>query len=230
MALDGTSDLAETLTAVAREIHTPRDLDSTLQTIVQVAARSLQNVDHVGITLSHSDGEMETKAATDDFVWQLDRLQYDLGEGPCVHAMETAKVVRVENAKDDPRWPHFMKPAVEMGLRSQLGIQLYADEHTLGGLNMYSTSADTIDPHVEHLAELFAQHASIALGRAQREEHLHDAITSRQLIGQATGIVMERYQLNETRAFDYLIRVSSHSNIKVRDVAQELVDQANRNS
>ena len=67
-----------------------------------------------------------------------------------------------------------MKPAVEMGLRSQLGTQPYADEHTLGGLNMYSTSVDTIDPHVEHLAELFAQHASIALGRAQREEHLHD--------------------------------------------------------
>jgi GAF domain-containing protein len=222
-------NLAGTLTAVAHEINTVRDLDAVLQTIVEVAARSLPGVDHVGITLAHSDGAMETKAATDDFVLQLDRIQYELGEGPCVHAMEASKVV-VENAKDDPRWPRFMKPAAELGLRAQMGLRLYADARTLGGLNMYSTTVDAIDPDVEHLAELFAEHASIALGRARREDHLHDAISSRQIIGQATGLIMERYQLNETRAFDYLLRVSSHTNIKVRDVAQELVDEANRDA
>jgi GAF domain-containing protein len=223
-------NLAETLTAVAHEINTARDIDTVLQTIVEVTAGSLQGVDHVGITLAHSNGEMETKAATDDFVLQLDRIQYELGEGPCVHAMETSRVVVVENAKDDPRWPRFMKPAVELGLRAQMGLRLYADSQTLGGLNMYSTTVDAIDPGVECLAQLFAEHASIALGRAQREDHLHNAIFSRQVIGQATGLIMERYRLNETRAFDYLIRVSSHSNIKVRDVARELVDEANRNA
>src|SRR4051794_15526600 len=158
-------DLAEALTSVAREINTARDLDAVLQTIVEVTARSLRGVDHVGITLAHSNGEMETKAATDDFVLQLDRIQYELGDGPCVHAMETSRMVVVENAKDDPRWPRFMKPAVELGLRSQMGLRLYADAQTLGGLNMYSTTVDSIDPGLEHLAELFAQHASIALGR-----------------------------------------------------------------
>jgi GAF domain-containing protein len=223
-------DLAETLTRAAREINAPRDLASTLQTIVDVAARSLPGIDHVGISLAHSNGDLETKAATHNFVWLLDALQRELGEGPCVHAVQASCLVRVEHAEDDPRWPRFMKPAVALGLRAQLGIRLYADEATLGGLNMYSVSADTIDPGVEHLAELFADHAAIALGRSRREAQLHHAITSRQLIGQATGIVMERYGINETHAFDYLLRASSHSNTKVRDIAQAFVDEANETS
>jgi AmiR/NasT family two-component response regulator len=112
-------------------------------------------------------------------------------------------------------------------LRSQLGIHLYTDAHHLGGLNLYSSTSDTIDPDVEHLAELFATHAALALGRAQREEGLHSAMASRQLIGQATGIVMERYGLDEKSAFGYILRVSSHSNVKVRDVAHEIVARTN---
>lgn len=227
MPADHRPDLADTLTRVARELNAPRELDATLRTIVEVAARSLPGIDHVGITLAHHDGTMETMAATDEFVRELDRLQYELGEGPCVHAIETAAIVRVEHAAEDPRWPRFMQPAVAKGLRAQLGLRLYADEETLGGLNLYSTRAETIDPSVEHLAELFAQHAAIALGRARREDQLHSAIQTRQLIGQATGIIMERYSLDETRAFDYLIRVSSHSNTKVRDVARDLVEHFN---
>ena len=223
-------DLAETLTQAAREINTPRDLGTTLQTIVDVAARSLPGIDHVGISLYHRNGEMETKAATHNFVWLLDKLQHELGEGPCVHAIESSGLVRVEHAENDPRWPRFMKPAVAMGLRAQLGIRLYADEATLGGLNMYSVEAETIDPGVEHLAELFADHAAIALGRSRREEQLHHAIATRQLIGQATGIIMERFGINETHAFDYILRASSHSNTKVRDIAQAFVDGANEKS
>lgn len=224
------NDLADTLARVARAINEPRDLDATLQTIVDVAARSLPGIDHVGITVAHKDGQLETKAATDEFVWTLDRLQYELGEGPCVYAIEETGLVRVEHAEDDGRWPRFMKPAVELGLRAQLGIRLYADERTLGGLNLYSVQADTIDHEIEHLAALLADHAAIALGRTRREEQLQQAISTRQLIGQATGIVMERYRLDETSAFDYLLRVSSHSNTKVRDLARELVRGTERRS
>jgi GAF domain-containing protein len=223
---DTQSKLADSLAEVARELNAPRDLDTTLRTIVEVAARSLNGIDHVGISIAHAGGTIETRAATDEFVMKLDKLQYELGEGPCLHAIEAEQLVRIEHAEHDPRWPRFMQPAVEMGLRSQLGICLYADEKTLGGLNLYSTSSATIDPDVEHLAELFAIHAAVALGRTQRETQLQEALSTRQLIGQATGIVMERYGLDEGRAFDYLLRVSSHSNVKVREVAREIVDQA----
>ncbi|WP_036226886.1 GAF and ANTAR domain-containing protein [Marmoricola sp. URHB0036] len=223
-------DAARSLALLAREINQPRDLDATLQAIVESAQRSMPGIDQVGISIAHRDGTIETRAATGDLVWQLDNLQYGINEGPCVYAIKVEPVVKVEHARHEPRWPRYMPEAVEMGLRAQLGLALYNDASTLGGLNMYSTSSDTIDPEVEELAELFAAHAAVTLGRAQREDQLRTALTSRQLIGQAVGIVMERYGMDETRAFDYLARVSSHSNIKLRDVAQEVVDQTNRRS
>src|SRR5690606_1122688 len=101
-----------------------------------------------------------------------------------------------------------------------MGLRLFTEQATLGGLNLYSTQTDTIDPDVQHVAELFATHAALALGRARHVEDLNTALQTRKVIGQAIGIVMERYQLDEDRAFQFLVRVSSHSNVKLRDVAQ----------
>jgi GAF domain-containing protein len=217
-------DIGAALVKASREMNEPHSLADTLQTIVETAARSLPGIDHVGITLvDKHGGSPETKAASDSLVWELDKLQYALDEGPCVHAIRDEPVVRVEYAFREERWPRFIPTAVEMGLRSQIGLRLSTETRTLGGLNMYSTSADTIDPDVVHMAELFAAHASIALGRADREEQLNTALGTRKTIGQAIGILMERHDLVEDRAFAYLTRVSSHSNVKLRDVAQEIV-------
>lgn len=220
-------DLAESLAEAAREINSPRDLDTILDTIVHVAQRSLPGIDHVGISLGHKTGKIETKAGTDPLVWTLDEFQYDLGEGPCVHAITTEPVVWVNNLRHEQRWPRWTPHAVEAGVRAQLGIRLFLDDKTLGGLNCYSTEIDVIPPEVEHTAELFATHAALALGHARRAEELSTALASRRVIGQAVGIVMERYGLDEDRAFDYLIRVSQHGNVKLRDVAQELVAKCN---
>ena len=95
-------------------------------------------------------------------------------------------------------------------------MRLYTERETLGGLNMYSTSSDTIDSAAVHMAELFAAHASLALGHARREEQLSTALLTRKVIGQAIGILMERHGLDEDGAFAYLTRVSSHSNVKLR--------------
>lgn len=124
------------------------------------------------------------------------------------------------------RWPRFIPRAVELGLRSQIGLRLYVENQTLGGLNLYSTATDTINPEVLATAELFAAHAALALGKAQREDNLHSALFTRKVIGQAIGLIMERYEFDEDQAFLYLARVSQHSNHKLRDVAAELVQQA----
>jgi GAF domain-containing protein len=220
-------DIAEALAHVARHINQTRSLESTLDTIVDTAVRSLEGMDHVGITIAYRDGRMATRAASDRLVTVLDQLQYDLGEGPCVHAIHHEPVTRIEHAVHEVRWPRFIPAAVGHGLRSQLGLRLYAERETLGSLNMYSTTVDVIDPDVQHMAELFAAHASIALGRARRDEDLTAALLTRKVIGQAIGILMERYDLDEDRAFAYLTRVSSRSNVKLRDVAKEIVDQRN---
>lgn len=221
------SDLADAMMAAAREIYAPSCLEETLDAIVRTAQASVPGIDHVGISIVYTDGRIETKAATHEIVWKLDGLQYDSGEGPCLDSMRGGKVTLVEYAEDEQRWPKFIPKAVEAGLRAQLGIQLYTNKETLGGLNMYSTTTDTIDPEAMHIAELFAGHAALALGHARREENLNAAISSRKVIGQALGMVMERYGIDEDRAFAFLVRVSTSGNVKLRQVAQELVRQGN---
>ena len=158
----------------------------------------------------------------------LDKLQYSLGEGPCVDSLRAASVVSAPTIRLDRRWPRYVPAAVETGLQSQLAVKLYLDnEGTVGGLNLYSTSDETIHPEAEPLADLFAAHAAIALGHARERENLNEALHSRRVIGAAIGIIMERYSISDDAAFGFLVRASQDGNVKLRDVAQELLDQGN---
>jgi GAF domain-containing protein len=216
--------LSDAMARAAREIGSPRDLPSALDTIVDVARRSMPGIDHVGVTLAHRKGRLETVAATDQLVRDLDDLQYGLGEGPCVHAMRSDPVVVVETARHEQRWPRYIPEAVRRGLRSQLGLRLFVEaEETLGGLNLYSTSSDAIHQETRQLAEVFAAQVAVALKHVLLEETLSTALESRTMIGTAVGIIMERYDLDNERAFGYLSRVSQHSNVKLKDVAAGIV-------
>jgi GAF domain-containing protein len=218
-------DAASALAQAARTIHREDTLEETLAAIAETARISVPGIDHAGISIVTPKGGIETTAATDPIVWEFDRLQYDLGEGPCLSTMRGTPVVSVPRARHDQRWPRFMPQALRLGLRSQLAVRLFLDdEGTMGALNLYSTSQEEIDPDAEHVAELFASHAAIALHQAREVEHLNQALESRKVIGQALGIVMERYGLDENHAFSFLLRASSTSNIKVRDIAAQLVE------
>lgn len=220
------SGIAAALAEAARTLNR-QSYDDILKSIVDAAALSLPGIDHVGITIAHSDGRLETLASSDDLVRELDALQYELGEGPCVYAIEAGDVVTVNHLRHEQRWPRFVPEALALGLKAQMGLQLHADTQKMGGLNLYSTEVEEIDPDVQHLAELFAAHAALALGFVRRDEELTSALATRKTIGQAIGIVMERHEVDEDAAFGYLRRVSSTTNTKVRDVAAELVRQAN---
>jgi len=220
----GPLDVAAALAVATRDLGDPQDLDATLGTIVRVARDSMPDIDHVGISVSYRDGRVETRAMSDEVVGQLDRLQYALGEGPCLHAMDSHATVVVAHARHEQRWPQFIPAAVRMGLRSQLGVRLHVGEHTIGALNLYSFSTDEISAETEQLAELFAAHAALALGHAQRVENLNAALASRKVIGLALGILMERLGIDEDRAFAYLTRISASTETKLRDVAASVVD------
>lgn len=219
--------LAEALAQAASAINQGTTLQETLDAIVLATRSSVPGFEHVGISLTHRDGTIETKARAGDLVPVLDALQYELREGPCYESITTQRDVLVDDIRHDQRWPRYAPRAVELGLRSQLGLHLYDDGRTIGGLNLYSTSSDEVDPDAVLAARLFATHASIALGHARKEHQLTEAIASRKVIGQAIGIVMERYQVDEDRAFQFLVRASSTSNHKLRDVARELVGASN---
>jgi transcriptional regulator with GAF, ATPase, and Fis domain len=221
------TDVARALAETARTINSPRTLAETLDAIVHAAQVSVPGFDHVGISIVHGKDKIETKAATGQLVWELDGLQYRLMEGPCVEAMFEEPIVSAPNLRHEQRWPRYVPEAVQHGVRAQLGYRLYVDGQTMGGLNFYSTVSDTLDDGACEVGELFAVHATVALGRAMEEDTLNIALTTRGLIGQAVGLTMARFEISSARAFQYLVRASSTSNIKVRDIAEEVVNQAN---
>lgn len=222
------ADLASALAEVAREINSQHDLASTLDAIVRAAQRSVAAVDHVGISLTHRTGTIQTVAATGRLVWDLDTLQYTLHEGPCYDAIREEGVFLAEDLTCDGRWPRYAPRAVEYGVMSQMGLRLCIGNQILGALNLYSAHAGGIDADQRHLAELLATHAALAIGRAGREDDLQAAVSTRKMIGQAIGIVMERYQMDENLAFHLLIHLSSQSKVELSEIAQTLVDQGNR--
>jgi GAF domain-containing protein len=224
------TNIAEALAEAARTIDATRSIDDTLRAIVDSARDNLPGFEHVGISTVERDGRIQTRAATDDLVNRLDDLQYGLDEGPCVDALHEPDVVAAPNIREDHRWPRYVAEAVRStGLRSQLAVKLFLDEDgTLGGLNIYSTRDDSISEEAIEIARLYATHAAIALGHAKMSDQLHAALRSSRTIGQAIGIIMERYQLDADRAFGFLTRASSTSNTKLRVVAQEVVESVGR--
>jgi GAF domain-containing protein len=194
-----------------------------LQTIVEVACNSVPGFDQVGIATLHK-GKVETRAFTGDLVLRLDEVQYGLREGPCSAALQGTDAV--SSLRAEHRWPRYVPEARAAGVRSQMA-KLYLDQDALGGINFYSTISDDVSPNAQALARLFATHAAIALGRAHERRTLNEALQTRKVIGEAIGILMERHEMNEDRAFAFLVRASSHANIKLRAVAQQLVDERN---
>ncbi len=218
-------DFIVALNSAADAMNVASDVQATLEAIAAQAQRTLPGIDHVGVSVVSPAGRLMTIVSNHEVVRRLDDLQYALGEGPCVTAVTEDRTVVVENVRHEQRWPAFMREAVPLGLRAQLGIRLFKDESGVGALNMYSLTHDHLDPHLGHLAELFAGHAAHALRHARLSEQLETALKTRSLIGQAIGILMERYDIDEPRAFDYLVRTSTTSNIKLRNVARSVVDE-----
>jgi hypothetical protein len=218
-------DLSAALAAAARTVGRSASVEDTLEAIVQTARSSLPGFDHVGVSTIERDGTVVTRAQTGDLVRQLDDLQYELREGPCVDSLQDALVVEAPDIRHDQRWPRYVPEAVALGLKSQLALKLYLDEDgTLGGLNIYSTTTTGIDPEAVAAADLFATHAAVALGKVRELSQLHEAMRSRELIGKAIGLMMAKYDLDEQSGFNFLVRISSHSNEKLRDVAAAMVE------
>jgi GAF domain-containing protein len=220
------NDIGAVMAAAARILHVDMTSEAMLQAIVDVAARSVPGFDRASVAVVERNGRESTKAATDELARSLDALQYELDEGPCIEAMQKPGLVEVPHLRHQQRWPRYVQHAAEQGVTAQLSIMLYldSDHTTLGGLNLYSTGVEDINEEARAMAELFATQAAVALGSNRHRLNLNQGLASRQLVGQAIGIVMERYRLDERSAFQYLVRTSSTTNTKLRLVAQALVD------
>jgi ANTAR domain-containing protein/GAF domain-containing protein len=218
-------DLAEldaSMSAMAEALNRPADLGQALGRIAAAAQDTVPGADYASITVRHPDGTLETVAGTAQLVYEADELQYSLQEGPCYDAVTADEQTYSRDLQHDRHWPRFGPRVAALGLLSQMGIRLSRAGQTVSGLNLYSLSRDAFDPS-DPLPRLFASHASVALGYATKLQSLQGALASRETIGKAIGIVMERYDISSERAFEFLIRISQNTNVKLRDVAADVV-------
>lgn len=222
--------LLDTIKRLADRL-TPGDLDHTLEQITTAAVSVLPGAHYASITVKHEDGRLETAAPTDDFLLGLDAAQYELREGPCYSAASDELFVTSPHLASDERFPRYAAVAVKAGIRAQAGIRLFdiPKPSAQGALNLYSRDVGSFS-EISVLGQLFVHQSAVALDYAREIENLQEAVKTRQAIGRAVGIAMERYGLSEDRAFAFLARVSQTRNIKLREVAAELVAQAETHS
>lgn len=215
--------VADRIADAARQLADEPSVDETLSSIVELAVAMVPGCSASGVSQVHGR-EITTTASTDPAARLGDRLQYELGEGPCLDAVRDEEVVHSTDVGEDPRWPRWAPAVAErIGVRSMLCLQLYTSETKHGALNLYSTEKDAFTPVDVSLAVSFAAVAAAALQAAQTEEQLTSAVVSRTVIGQAQGMLMERFGLSAENAFAVLSRLSQESNIKLLAVAEEIV-------
>lgn len=216
--------------AIAELVDSLSDLNTdSIEVLTSTACKVVPGADFASVTLVHSDGSVDTLAPTDPVVASADQLQVELNEGPCVDAATDDAMFVAEDLVNDERWPNYGPKVAALGIKAQMGIDLHHPGRSRAALNLYAQQTWLFVDAVE-TAVLFASHASLVLGYANASDHFQRALASRSTIGQALGIVMERYQVNEERAFQFMTRVSQDSNIKLREVAADIVAGLNRRS
>lgn len=216
-------ELADSLSQMARHLQNEQEPDQVLKEIVHSAIALIPGADEASVSMVMAKRRVEPKAASSDLPLQVDRVQTEVGEGPCLDAIFEQQTVHVPDMATEERWPSFSARATQLGAASMLSVQLYVEGNNLGALNLYGRQAHGFTDDSEHIALLFASHAAVAFADARQREQLGDALESRDLIGQAKGILMERYRIDALPAFNLLARYSRNSNRRIRDVCEELV-------
>ena len=225
VTVGGPEGLGDIMGQVARALrHERGDVEATLQTIASAAVHAVPGAEDGGISHVIARKKVESRAWTGDLAHDADRLQNHVGEGPCLDGVWTDQIVRIDDMTSEARWPRFAAAAVRLGAASSLSFQLFVERDRLGALNLYSRSARAFGEESEDIGRVFASHAAVALSGAQTEDNLRRAMNTRDMIGQAKGILMERYKLTANQAFQTLARASMQANRKITDVAEELCE------
>jgi GAF domain-containing protein len=214
---------------LSRLLLAEETLEATLSRVAGLACRTLEACDMASVTMINN-GRPSTPAQTDPSVSALDDAQYRSERGPCLEAYSVRQVVRGTVSKSADHWPEFSAAAEEAGIRSVLAVPLMTNETPLGALNLYSKTAESYSEADEETAALFSEQAAVACANAEvywrtysLTEHLREALESRDVIGQAKGILMARRGCTPDAAFEALRKVSQHRNIKLRQIAEQVV-------
>ena len=223
-------EVADVVAHLAWTPHDENELVEYLDRCVTLATRIIAGADHAGVTVPTDTGHPATVAHTDQRTLAVDQSQYDANEGPCLHAMRSGDLVRVDIATSAQRWPLFTADAERAGVRSFLAAPLGTGVTALGALNLYSDSADGFGPDDDPLLLLLVEHATRAItdylllkAAATHVGQLQEAIASRAPIEQAKGILMALHTCDSDTAFTLLRTESQNTNTKLSTVARAFV-------
>lgn len=226
---DISDDLAVLLANIATVLLGPGGRDTAADTIVALALSTIDNCDEAGLC---GDSGLTLDASPSAMILQLEALQKKAGHGPCTEALAGLDAVYVPDLLDDDhRWPVFSPEASRLGMRSALAYRLSVQGETLGALQLYAHLPAAFSANDRAQGLLFAIYAGLAFAQAKAQEaeeskieNLQSALASREIIGQAQGILMQREKITADQAFQLLRRSSQHLNRKLRIVAQDVVD------
>lgn len=219
----GEDPLAVELADLAQDLY-ERSADELLEAMVRAAVKMIPGVEEGSISVVIGRTTVTSQAPTSDLPGKVDAIQMEEGEGPCLSAVYEQTTVRIPDMAVEQRWPAFSRRAAkETGVRAMLAFQLFVDDENLGALNLYSTHPDVFTDESEHVGLLVAAHTAVAFAESREVTQLNEAIASRDLIGQAKGILMERYKVTAIQAFSLLSEISSRTNTKLVAVADHLV-------
>lgn len=210
---------------VALDLHEQPTTEQTVDLISSYAQQAI-GCDDAGIMLVQSRKRIETAAASSERVTRSHELQRELDEGPCLDALESGGSFLCPDVLTDERWRLWGPAVAALGIRSALSVLLETRERRYGSLNLYADRPGAFDASDLATSLIFARHASIALANAHHEQGLIVAADARKVIGQAQGILMERFDIDDDRAFEVLRRYSQSHNQKLHTVASWVV--ANR--
>lgn len=216
--------LAQTLGDLAVDMQAQADSQDTLRIIVTAAAEIVPGARWAGISLIEGKAVV-AKVPTDPIVAKLDDLQSELGDGPCLTALREHHTVHIDDMGSDTRWPEFSNQAVALGVRSLLSFQLFVRRDNLGALNLYGTEPGAFSDDSIDTGLILAQHAAVAMAGSAAETQFQTGLASRDVIGQAKGLLMSRDHVTGMQAFAMLTRASQEANMKLADVARWLVDE-----
>ncbi|MCD9199521.1 GAF and ANTAR domain-containing protein [Aeromicrobium wangtongii] len=208
---------------MALDLHDEPTAERTIERIAEYA-KLATSCDDAGIMLVHARSQIETAAATAQRVGESHNLQIVHDEGPCLDAIDGERHYMSPDVRMDERWPKWGPAVADLGLRSVLSLRLETKSRQYGSLNLYAERVNAFDDDDLAVASIFVRHAAVALANAHNEEGLQVAIDARKLIGQAQGVLMERFDIDADRAFEFLRRQSQTHNVKLRFVAEWVVE------
>lgn len=217
-------DLAERMAELARTLAGPRNLDEVLAGVASAALDLIPGVDAAGVLLIGKEHTFETVPKDASLTNELHRLQMQFDEGPCVQAALGDLIVRTDDFREEARWPQYAPACVQIGVLSGLSFKLYTSDRTAGALNLFGFQPNIWRGEAETTGAILAAHAAAAILASQEGQQLEAALSTRDRIGQAKGIVMERYKVDDVQAFEMLRQISQDSNTKLVEVAQRVID------